>query len=288
MALGSKKLLFIIFFLTIKLIILLGYLLFIKNPNTNNTSINLVISREVKTEKIIDNEAIIAIILTDFGIIKSLDELSKTLPTEINFGISPYNLSKVDTSDIKNNILFNIPLSSAPDETNPSLESNMPENINSTRLDKFLFSAKKFQGIYTDGDEIFTKNITDAVFFLSHLQKENIIYLSSIQDLNANIYKVAEKIGFHILTNNVNLDEILSSEAIGSKLQELENIAKKKGFAIAMGSNYSLTIDSLKKWLPSLANKNIRLVSVEDFYKMTYYTYTGKSVYNRELLDNLK
>lgn len=288
MALGSKKLLFIIFFLTITLIILLGYLLFIKNPNNNNTSINLIISREVKTDKIIDNEAIIAIILTDFGIIKSLDELSKTLPTEINFGISPYNLNQIDTSDIKNNILFNIPLSSAPDETNPSLESNVAENINSTRLDKFLFSAKKFQGIYTDGDEIFTKNITDAEFFLSYLQKENIIYLSGIQDLNANIYKVAEKIGFHILTNNVNLDEILSSEAIGSKLQELENIAKKKGFAIAMGSNYSLTIDSLKKWLPSLANKNIRLVSVEDFYKMTYYTYTGKSVYNRELLDNLK
>ena len=164
----------------------------------------------------------------------------------------------------------------------------MAENINSNRLDKFLFSAKKFQGIYTDDNEIFTKNIADAEFFLSNLQKENILYLSGIQDLNANIYKVAEKIGFHILTNNVNLDDILSSEAIGNKLQELENIAKKKGFAIAMGSNYYLTINSLKKWLPSLANKNIRLVSVEDFYKMTYYTYTGKSVYNKELLDNLK
>ena len=288
MALGSKKLLFIIFFLTITLIILFGYLLFIKNPNANNTSITLIISREVRKEKIINNEAIIAIILTDFGIIKSLDDLSKTLPTEINFGISPYNLNQIDTSGIKNNILFNIPLSSAPDEKNPSLESNMAENINSNRLDKFLFSAKKFQGIYTDDNEIFTKNIADAEFFLSNLQKENILYLSGIQDLNANIYKVAEKIGFHILTNNVNLDDILSSEAIGNKLQELENIAKKKGFAIAMGSNYYLTINSLKKWLPSLANKNIRLVSVEDFYKMTYYTYTGKSVYNKELLDNLK
>lgn len=280
----------ITFCLVLVLITLLSYLLFIRTPPIKQI-ITLTISKENKVKAVIDNRPIITIILTDYGISRSLDSLSEKLPTEINFGISPYNLDNISNSNLKNNILFNIPLAQITTEDTPSpspLKPNDEEDINLKKLNNLLQLAKNYQGVYTDENEIYSKNISEANFFLSKLQKENSIYLCGLQDKNANIYKIAKKIGFHILANDVILDEVLSTQAINVKLKELEDIAKKKGFAVAKGSHYLLTIDSLKSWLPSLKNKNIRLVSIVDFYRTTYTRNINNSEYSKELLDNLE
>ena len=74
---------------------------------------------------------------------------------------------------------------------------------------------------------------------------------------------------FHILANDVILDEVISTEAINEKLFELEKIAQKDGYAIAMGSSNPLTVELLTKWISSLEAKGIKLIPINDLYKIT-------------------
>jgi polysaccharide deacetylase 2 family uncharacterized protein YibQ len=286
MVIGRTGLTIITFFLAVILLSLLGYLFFIKPPIiTPSITLSILSAEEVK--EAIDDRPIIAILLSDFGINKLTTSMSLDLPSQINLGISAYNLNQPDTYQLKNNILFNIPLSPISYTDNPSLKplnSLDSEVENLQRLDNFLNQAKSYQAVYTDEDETYTKDASEAEFFLSNLKQRGLIYLCGLINKNAVIYKIAEKIGFHILANDVILDKVLSTQDINNKLKELESIALKQGYAVAKASSYQLTIEALKAWLPSLATQNIRLVSIEEFYKITYSKYLKKST-NEEFLE---
>ncbi len=231
-------------------------------PNNNQEAI-------LSTKIIDDGKPIIALVIGELGMSKSNLELE--LPTEITFGFSSY----IDISNAypNNQLLLNIPLQSVDypnDDAGPQallLKNSEQENLN--RLNYVLDKKINHQGVYTSADENYTNSEKDAEFLLFNLKQRNLIYLCGILDKNNLIYQLAKKIDFHILANDVILDDIISSEAINDKLIELENIAREQGNAIAIGSSYPLTIELLKKWIPSLKEKDIKILPIKDYYKIT-------------------
>ncbi len=239
-------------------------------------SVHSAIRPEIKQEatvlpaKIIDDgKPIIALVIGELGLSKSNLELE--LPTEVTFGFSSY----IDISNNypNNQLLLNIPLQSADypnDDSGPQallLKNSDQENLN--RLNAILDKKIDYQGVYTSADENYTNDEKDVEFLLFNLKERNIIYLCGILDKNSLIYQLAKKIDFHILANDVILDNIISAEAINDKLIELENIAREQGSAIAIGSSYPLTIELLKKWISNLKEKDIRILPIKDFYQIT-------------------
>ena len=220
-----------------------------------------------------DGRPIITIMLSELGTEK--DQSLATLPAEINIGfIADAEDEEINDPAIAGrNVMLNIPLESegyVSEDEDPQamlLENSNEENLR--RLALSLARLNNNQGVYTAADEKFTQSVKAAELLLANLKQKNLLYLCGKNDKKAVIYQLAEKIAFHILANDVILDEVISSEAINDKLIELEKTAKQQGHAIAMGSSYPLTVESLQKWLPSLEEKNIRIISIRDFYKIT-------------------
>ena len=212
---------------------------FRKFSTTNNQQI-IVSLQQIKSPK-----AVIAILLNDFAINKENSDLALTLPIEVAFGAfgGDYNLQPRD-------LVFSLP----PFEYNLS--------------DKIFETMKNYQAIYTEAEDIYTKDENAAKLLLNNLKQHNILYICGATKKEATIYKVANEIDFNLIDVDVVIDEIQASKDIQARLKQAERIAKDKGYAMLKGSQYQLTIEELKAWLPSLAEKNIQLISIEQYYKI--------------------
>ena len=196
------------------------------------------------------------------------------LPSEVSFGFASSAEEDINNPLINtHNIMLNIPLEpedySVEDNDTQALLLNNSSSENIQRLNKVLDKLQNNQGVYSLGDEKYTSSLSEVELLLDNLKQKNLVYLCGQRDKNAIVYQLAEKMSFHILANDVILDEVISHEAINKKLLELEEIAKQNGSAVAIASSYPLTIELLKNWLPSLEDKGIRIIPINDFYTIT-------------------
>ncbi len=72
--------------------------------------------------------------------------------------------------------------------------------------------------------------------------------------------ETAREYGIPYAIRDVFLDHEISTEFVRSALKKLENMAHKKGYAIAIGHPHKETIEVLKEWIPTLKDKGLTLV----------------------------
>lgn len=208
-------------------------------------------------------QPIITILLEDIEIMNSK---TSSLPAEIGF-IQTIQDQKIDDAYKMHDILYSIPLEIGDvSEDESYLLSNLTKEENVHRLKFQLDQLKDNQILYTAKNEIFTDNADNAELLISMLKNKNAICLSGKINKDAIIYKIAEKNSFDILRNDVILDAKLSRELIAENLLKLEEVAKTQGHAMAIASAYPLTIELILKWISTAEEKGIKIVSVHDFY----------------------
>lgn len=207
-----------------------------------------------------ESQPIIALVLDGLDVMRQVPDL----PDEVNFGVEAEDNKENINS---HNILLNLSLESEEETGSSELLINNSDEKNSHIIDRILAKTTKDQAVYSSRDETFTNY--KAEFLLNKLKQSNLIYLCGKTDKNAIVYQLAKKMSFHLLENDAILDEVIFPDAINNKLLEIEAIALNKGSAIAMGSSYPLTIELLKRWISTLEDKGIKLVSINEFYKIT-------------------
>ena len=73
---------------------------------------------------------------------------------------------------------------------------------------------------------------------------------------------LAREMGVPHASRDVFLDDTGAAVSVRAKLAETEAIAKRQGFAIAIGHPHEATIEALQVWLPTLAERGFVLVPV--------------------------
>lgn len=253
------------------LLLLIGYITLFKQNHT-------IEQANLKKQQIslsIDNDdamPIIAIVIEAIGLYKT--NIMNNLPTEITVGIPSYLLldPAFDSKMLKHNLAINIPLeftNSNESTSNPmALHSEDNELTSSTKLDKIFSKSQNIKTVYTHDNDSFTASDKNSSLLLNYLKNRDMVFLSGITNQNANIYDIARQMDYFIIKNDLALDNILSYDAIKANLLKLENIAKNKGYATAIGSSYPLTLEALAEWTKNLSDKGIRLVNILDFDKI--------------------
>ena len=72
----------------------------------------------------------------------------------------------------------------------------------------------------------------------------------------------AKEAGVPFAVRDVFLDNVAELEAIGRQLVKLERIAKRRGFAVAIGHPYSETVAALEAWIPDARARGFSLVPI--------------------------
>lgn len=96
----------------------------------------------------------------------------------------------------------------------------------------------------------------------------NLFFVDSRTSPHSVAARVAAEHGVPVLARNVFLDNEPSDKAIRARLDETVAIARRNGFAIAIGHPHPRTLAVLEQWLPTIARDNARVVRLTDLLKL--------------------
>jgi len=214
----------------------------------------------------------IAIIVTNLGLNRRATELALTLPKECALGFLPYTKSlKPLLNKAQGNgheIYLYLPLQTSSSYDNPgryALMNNLDQEENSFRLNVILNSQTKYDGIYSSYKEVFTDNANAAEMLFDYLGDKNLIFI--LGKGKSHLIKKYGKSHHNIIPTNIILDEEADTEAISAQLNKLIKVAEEEGTALGYAQGFTLTIEIIRKWAPSLRHKGIELVPVSELLK---------------------
>ena len=214
----------------------------------------------------------LAIIVTNLGLNRRSTELAMTLPKDCALGFLPYTKSLKPllhrAQGKGHEIYLYLPLQTNKSHDNPgryALMGNLAPEENSMRLNVVLNSHARYDGVYSSYKEVFTDNerVSDVVF--DHLDDKNLIFILG-KGLR---HPAPDHIKNHnnILPTNIIIDEEPDKDSISSQLEELIRVAEEDGIALGYAQGFTLTIEMIRRWAPTLEEKGIKLVPVSELLK---------------------
>lgn len=214
----------------------------------------------------------ISIIITNLGLSRRSTELALTLPPQCALGFLPYtrNLRPLlGRAQINGHeIYIYLPLqtdhlSEKPDKY--ALMHNLPPEENASRLNAILNSQQHFTGVYSSYKEIFTNDLQISELIFDHMHDKDLIFILG-RGLNESLKKDLDRYN-NVIPTNIVLDKEPDRESIGKQLEILVDIAQKEGIALGYAQGFTLSMEIIKEWIPTLAKRGIELVPVSELLK---------------------
>jgi polysaccharide deacetylase 2 family uncharacterized protein YibQ len=143
-----------------------------------------------------------------------------------------------------------------PDVLRTSLS---PDEID-RRLKRGLDSFTGYVGINNHMGSKFTEYGPGMEQVMRALKARGLLWLDSRTTAKSVGIEMARKWGVPHADRHVFLDNDESVASVNHQLAELERIAQKQGYAIAIGHPRDQTISALRAWLPTLSKKGLVLV----------------------------
>ena len=101
---------------------------------------------------------------------------------------------------------------------------------------------------------------------MQEMKTRGLIYLDSLTSPKSVAKKVAGEYGLSILSRDIFLDNEPELDQIRSRLLELEEISRRRGYAIGIGHPYDKTIEALSEWSRDLNNRGLKLVALSQLF----------------------
>jgi polysaccharide deacetylase 2 family uncharacterized protein YibQ len=86
------------------------------------------------------------------------------------------------------------------------------------------------------------------------------MFLDSVTTGKSVGHFLATRLGLPFAERNVFLDNQNDVAAVRERLKALEAVARRHGYAVAIGHPKSATIEALRGWLPTLAERGFQIV----------------------------
>jgi polysaccharide deacetylase 2 family uncharacterized protein YibQ len=136
-----------------------------------------------------------------------------------------------------------------------------PEEIRQ-RLDWDLAQFEGYVGINNHMGSRFTQDAAGMQQVLETLKSRGLLFLDSRTIASSVGDTLAGRLGVTHLKRDVFLDDVIDEADIRKELTRAEAIAKKQGFAIAIGHPHPDTVAALKQWIPEAKARGFVLVPI--------------------------
>lgn len=211
----------------------------------------------------------IVIIIDDMGVSRKLSEEVINLPGPLTLAFLPYadNLPDITkrAKDLGHELMIHMPMEPMNgdlDVGSIALLDDMSEQEIADNLEKAFQSFEGYVGINNHMGSRVTQNqkIMDQV--MDTLHKRDLLFVDSITIGSSVAADTAARHGLKYAERDVFLDHHEDDAFVTQSLKRLEEISKKRGYAIAIGHPKKLTIKNLKVWLPKIKEKGFEIVPI--------------------------
>lgn len=133
---------------------------------------------------------------------------------------------------------------------------------NQNRLDYVMSRMTGYVGLINFMGARFTTSEPHVKLVTKTVKKRGLMLIENKTTEHSVLARVAKSENVPFVQADLMLDSEPSRVAIRAKFEKLEEIAKNRGFASAIGQPLPVTINELRKWAEQLANKDLVLAPI--------------------------
>ena len=215
----------------------------------------------------------IAIIIDDVGLDLKGSAHAIALPDFVTLSFMPYATRlKEQTKAARDNgheLMLHMPMEPiGHEDPGPGalLVALPPEEIHQ-RFDTALGSFVGFDGVNNHMGSKFTADPTGMEIVVNELEARHLFFLDSRTSAKSVGEEVAKAHGLPTIARDVFLDDDMALDAVKAQLLQTEHVAKRKGYAVAIGHPHAATLEALEAWIPEAEARGFRFVPVRELIK---------------------
>ena len=139
---------------------------------------------------------------------------------------------------------------------------NEPANEIRARLTKALDSFDGFDGINNHMGSKFTAYAPGMEIVIDELKRRGLFFLDSRTSPKTVGESLAHDRGIPTIARDVFLDDNMSLGAVVGQLAVVEKVARRKGYAVAIGHPHENTLQALEAWIPEAEARGFTFVPI--------------------------
>ncbi len=212
----------------------------------------------------------IAIVIDDVGLDMRGSKRAIDLPAYVTLSFMPYATRlKEQTKEARDNgheLLLHMPMEPVGhDDPGPgALLVGLPPEELRERFQTALASFIGFDGVNNHMGSKFTADAEGMEMVVNELQQRHLFFLDSRTSAKSVGESVARANGLPTIARDVFLDDEISLDAIRAQLAQTEHVARRKGYAVAIGHPHAATLEVLEQWLPDAEARGFTFVPIKE------------------------
>ncbi|MGB0750048.1 MAG: divergent polysaccharide deacetylase family protein [Magnetospiraceae bacterium] len=215
----------------------------------------------------VNHRPMIAVVIDDLGLDRARTRRVIGLPGPLTTAFLPYaedldsQTGKARTAGHELMVHVSMEPSSSSIDPGPNTlrVGESLEDIR-TRLTWALGRFDGYVGINNHMGSKFTSDAQGMAAVMTVLRERGLLFLDSRTAGTTKGAEAAQRLGVPYAERNVFLDNVNEVSAVQRQLRQLENAARRKGYAVGIGHPKEATIQALAPWLDTLEDKGFVLV----------------------------
>ena len=208
---------------------------------------------------------LIAIVIDDVGLDRPHSKRAWELPGPLTMSFLPYAKDLREQAKAARargqELMLHLPMEPGgrADPGPNALLVTLSESELKQRVTTALDSFDGYVGVNNHMGSRFTAYKPGMETVLRQFKGRGLLFLDSRTTPSSVGDQVAQELGVPSVARNVFLDDEMTVAAVRQKLAETEGVARRQGFAVAIGHPHEATIQALADWLPGVAGKGFAL-----------------------------
>lgn len=209
----------------------------------------------------------IAIVIDDLGLQVSASDRLARMPGPYTLAFLPYAEGlPAQTSRVRaagHELLVHLPMEPKNQGADPGPNALLA-GLNHDEFERRIaWNLKRFDGfvgVNNHMGSLMTEQPGQMVRLMVHLKRGGFLFLDSLTSPNSVASRAAKATGVPHIKRDIFLDNIQVRALIDEQLVKVERVARKRGYGIAIGHPYDVTLDALEDWQKRLKDKGFTLV----------------------------
>jgi polysaccharide deacetylase 2 family uncharacterized protein YibQ len=207
-----------------------------------------------------DARPMIAIVLDDMGLDRPRSAAAMALPAPLTLSFLAYAPDLATQTAAAHarghELMLHIPMQPQSDHVDPGRNA-LTVDLDDAEINRRLaWDLARIEGITGANNHMgsrFTEWPHGMAIVETMLQERGLFILDSRTTPRTVAIDVANRLGLPHAQRDVFLDDDMAATAVAAELQKTEAVARRNGYAIAIGHPHDNTLAELRRWLPQVA-----------------------------------
>lgn len=220
------------------------------------------------------NLPLIAIVIDDLGVAPARVAAALALPAPMTMAVLPYAGDAAAVARrarlLGHEVLAHLPMEAAngQDPGPHALLATLTPAAFAQNLQWNLSRLEGYVGVNNHMGSRLTQNSAAMGLLMAQLKQRGLLFLDSRTAKHTLGASTARAIGVTALERDVFLDNVITPEMIHIQLRKTEEIARRNGYAIAIGHPHPATTGALTQWAAGMEARGFRLAPLSAIARM--------------------